>query len=185
MALSGDADRAEATLEAARRRWPESVNVSGQRLQLAIFKGAMDQAIGSLDATGMPESLKAVFRKALKAIGSKDRRLAASVRPSVIALAEAGDSPRRFATMMLSAMGFLDDAFAVAQGLKDAPPLPIATGAIYAPPTAPMRRDPRFMQLAAKLGLVNYWRTTGHWPDFCAEPGLPYDCKAEAAKVAK
>jgi hypothetical protein len=40
------------------------------------------------------------------------------------------------------------------------------------------------MPLMKKLGLVDYWRTSGHWPDFCSEPGLPYDCKVEAAKFA-
>ena len=184
MALIGDADRAETTLQAAELRWPDSVNVNGQRLQLALFKGAIDQAASALDSTGMPDGLKGVFRTTFKAMASKDRRLAASVRPSLVAFAQSGDSPRRFATMMLSAMGFLDDAFAVAQGLKDAPPLPIVTGALYAPPTAAMRRDPRFMKLAARLGLVHYWQTTDKWPDFCSEPGLPYDCKAEAAKYA-
>ena len=48
---------------------------------------------------------------------------------------------------------------------------------------APVRRDRRFMKLAARLGLVDYWRSSGHWPDFCSEPGLPYDCRAEAAKL--
>ena len=46
-----------------------------------------------------------------------------------------------------------------------------------------MRRDPRFMPLVQRLGLVDYWRSSGHWPDFCSEPGLPYDCKAVAAKL--
>jgi hypothetical protein len=41
------------------------------------------------------------------------------------------------------------------------------------------------MPLMARLGLVDYWRASGHWPDFCSEPGLPYDCKAEATKLAK
>ena len=40
------------------------------------------------------------------------------------------------------------------------------------------------MPLMAKLGLVDYWRATGKWPDFCGEPGLSYDWKTEAAKVA-
>jgi hypothetical protein len=31
------------------------------------------------------------------------------------------------------------------------------------------------MPLAAKIGLVDYWEQSGKWPDFCAEPGLPYD----------
>jgi hypothetical protein len=49
--------------------------------------------------------------------------------------------------------------------------------------TSAMRRDPRFMPLAARLGLVDYWRSSGPWPDFCSEPGLPYDCKVEAARL--
>ncbi len=40
------------------------------------------------------------------------------------------------------------------------------------------------MALAARIGLVDYWRSTGEWPDFCFDPRLPYDCKAEAAKLA-
>lgn len=45
------------------------------------------------------------------------------------------------------------------------------------------RRDPRFMQLAARTPLLRYWVTTGKWPDFCKEPDLPYNCKNEAAKL--
>ena len=45
------------------------------------------------------------------------------------------------------------------------------------------RRDPRFMLVARKIGLLDYWRKSGNWPDFCRDPDLPYDCKAEAAKL--
>jgi len=55
---------------------------------------------------------------------------------------------------------------------------------LFGAQTAGMRRDPRFMQLMQRFGLVDYWRSTGHWPDFCSEPGLPYDCKTVAAKLA-
>jgi hypothetical protein len=41
------------------------------------------------------------------------------------------------------------------------------------------------MRLAARIGLVDYWQASGHWPDFCGESGLPYDCKAEAKRGAK
>jgi hypothetical protein len=41
------------------------------------------------------------------------------------------------------------------------------------------------MQLAARLRLVDYWRTSGHWPDFCSEPELPYDCRIEAGKILR
>lgn len=52
----------------------------------------------------------------------------------------------------------------------------------FRPATKGMRRDPRFMQAMAKLGLLKYWKRSGYWPDFCFAPDLPYDCKTEAAK---
>jgi hypothetical protein len=39
------------------------------------------------------------------------------------------------------------------------------------------------MLVARKAGLFDYWRKSGRWPDFCFEEELPYDCKAEAAKI--
>jgi hypothetical protein len=32
-----------------------------------------------------------------------------------------------------------------------------------------MRTDPAFLALATRLGLVQYWRDTGRWPDFCTD----------------
>jgi hypothetical protein len=55
---------------------------------------------------------------------------------------------------------------------------------LFGPQARDVRRDPRFMPLAQRLGLVDYWRATDRWPDFCSESGLPYDCKVEAAKLA-
>lgn len=54
----------------------------------------------------------------------------------------------------------------------------------FRPGLAPLRRDPRFMAVAKRIGLVDYWRSSGKWPDFCSDVQLPYDCKAEAAKYA-
>jgi hypothetical protein len=77
----------------------------------------------------------------------------------------------------LSVLGFNDDAFAVAQRYT--------TGGqfLFFPLTAPLRRDPRFMQLAVRYRLVDYWRSSGHWPDFCADPALPYNCRTEANRL--
>jgi len=44
-------------------------------------------------------------------------------------------------------------------------------------------RDPRFIELAMRIGLVDYRQSSGHWPDFCADPKLPYDCRAEARRA--
>jgi hypothetical protein len=47
---------------------------------------------------------------------------------------------------------------------------------------AAFRADRRFPTFCARVGLVDYWRTSGHWPD-CADE-VPYDFKAECEKAA-
>jgi hypothetical protein len=81
----------------------------------------------------------------------------------------------------LSVLGFTDDAFAVAQ--RFTPRRAGDSAFLFFTLTAPLRRDPRFLELAARLGLVDYWRNSGHWPDFCADPTLPYNCRAEAKRI--
>jgi hypothetical protein len=46
-----------------------------------------------------------------------------------------------------------------------------------------MRQNPRFLHVAQHFGLLKYWQQSGKWPDFCFESDLPYDCKAETAKL--
>ena len=46
------------------------------------------------------------------------------------------------------------------------------------------RKDPRFVALCARLGLIDYWAATHQWPD-CAEEVLPYyNFKVECQKTA-
>jgi hypothetical protein len=56
-------------------------------------------------------------------------------------------------------------------------------GVLFRPALRRFRQDPRFMQVADRMGLVKFWRSTANWPDFCYEPDLPYDCEKEAAKL--
>jgi TolB-like protein len=47
-----------------------------------------------------------------------------------------------------------------------------------------MMRDRRFVQLCAKLHLIDYWTKTEHWPD-CADDGVvPYDFKTECRRLS-
>jgi hypothetical protein len=38
---------------------------------------------------------------------------------------------------------------------------------------APFRADPRFMELAERIGLLDYWRIGDNEPDFCATERAP------------
>lgn len=53
---------------------------------------------------------------------------------------------------------------------------------LFYPEMKAVRDDPRFMPLGQRIGLLAYWRSSNNWPDFCSEPGLPYDCKAWTEK---
>jgi hypothetical protein len=83
---------------------------------------------------------------------------------------------------LLARQGDLDGAYAKAA--KPVRPSMRGTMQFFYPEMKAFRQDPRFMPLANRLGLVEYWRTSGHWPDFCAEPDLPYDCRGVARTLA-
>jgi len=83
--------------------------------------------------------------------------------------------------VMLIREGDVDGAYGLVDSSKavDAEFL----GFLYGPATKAFWRDPRFMAFADRFGLVDYWMNSGHWPDFCTDPGAPYDCQAVAASV--
>lgn len=79
---------------------------------------------------------------------------------------------------LLARQGDIDGAFALASEGSD--PGRATPMYFFYPEMRRFRHDPRFMPLAKSLGLLDYWRTTGFWPDFCEEPDLPYACKSVA-----
>ena len=83
----------------------------------------------------------------------------------------------------LSALGFVDDAYRMAE---QTPPSAEQdqVQVLFEPLAEAMRRDPRFVPLTARLGLAAYWRSAGKAPDFCASGDLPYSCKGEIVKTA-
>ena len=83
----------------------------------------------------------------------------------------------------LCLLGRVDDAFDVARSNVAVMISDDYQSILFEPAAAPMRRDQRFMPLAASLGLAAFWLKTGAWPDFCSEPGLPYVCRDAAAKA--
>ena len=88
-----------------------------------------------------------------------------------------------FYAQVMAGLGRQEEVYAAIEKLTR--PLPQDNTYVYFTPwLKQFRADPRFMQFARGLGLTNYWIKSGKWPDFCFEPGLPYDCKAEAAKPA-
>jgi TolB-like protein len=55
------------------------------------------------------------------------------------------------------------------------------TGLLFWKDMPEIRNDPRFVRLCARLGLVEFWLSSGKWPD-CADT-TPYDFRAECEKA--
>jgi DNA-binding winged helix-turn-helix (wHTH) protein/tetratricopeptide (TPR) repeat protein len=88
-----------------------------------------------------------------------------------------------YAVQALGEFHRTDEAF---DWLQHTPPeeIAIASYVLFRPALAEVRRDLRFMEVSKRIGLVDYWQDSGQWPDFCLEPGLPYDCRKVATKLA-
>ena len=168
-------------LAASLGRWPNHPELRFARLYFLAFSDHPEAALPLLDdpsaAVGMrPETLQA-WRDFLTAMRAGQPSLKARTAGSLAALADRGVLERQIAAQMLARLGAADLAFDQIDRMAGVIGDPRF---LFGPATAALRRDLRFMPLAAKLGLVGYWRASGKWPDFCAEPGLPYDCRKEA-----
>jgi hypothetical protein len=102
--------------------------------------------------------------------------------------------PNQLCMVAFAQVGDLNSAFALADKLfpdrvghspaeaeaiwmEDNEPGPLAL--LSARATVAMRRDPRFLDIARRSGLLDYWRTT-HLPDFCTK-----DHEAVCAQIRK
>jgi tetratricopeptide (TPR) repeat protein len=82
----------------------------------------------------------------------------------------------------LGTFGRTDEAFNVTRNPITLDSMEASTDTLFRPHMRSLMSDPRFIDLAHRLGLLAYWRQSGVWPDFCRDPRLPYDCRKEAAK---
>lgn len=57
------------------------------------------------------------------------------------------------------------------------------TDVTFRPAARELWRNPTSLAYAKRVGLLQYWRSSGKWPDFCGETDLPYNCEKEAAKL--
>ncbi len=173
LASTGNLEGAEATL----RQLEEATRVSqtNMRWTIAFWWTPPKAALSKIRLPAPPDLTKEEVECMIRYLTELDARKAA----------RAGGLPQACSTTdpswrvrMLAREGDLDGAFAALNG-------PIYGGSIlfYYPEMRAFRRDPRFWPLAARMGLTDYWTKSGHWPDFCAEPDLPFDCRKAAAAL--
>ena len=176
LAYGGQIARARDELEEAKKLWPGARTVADAEQSLEVRFGDYVKAVRTGENYG-PGS-----ETYIKARGDpSDTNVAAfldAMRPR-----PDGGARAIFTLQALGEMGRVDDFFEYAEEVGAHKVIGFDSYALFRPWIAPARRDPRFIRLAKGIGLVDYWQTSGKWPDFCREPDLPYDGKAEAAKL--
>ncbi len=190
---SGQFDQAMSYLSDALARNPKNEDFSNSLLGcLAMAQRWSDLRTLIHDPAVRPMSLNPdrIARYETYIDAAETHKAAAITKAKALALAapSGANSVITQGIGFLSVLGLTDDAFELARRyVPGAPTSGATTVFLFTPLTLSLRRDPRFMALAARLRLVDYWLATGHWPDFCSEPNLPYNCQkaAAAAKAAR
>lgn len=188
---NGQSAGADALFRQAVRLWPENPDFLGDRVSGMIDRGDFE-AIARLGDSyakhGWPDGF-GDLSSVVTAWRSHDRSTAMAACPT--------DGPNTLRTIMcilvLADSGDQDGAFAIAANLyprrvgRDAAEedriwldKPFVTGTEFITGTGAraLRRDPRYLDLAERLGLLQYWRS-GHSPDFCRSSPEPV-CKSIA-----
>lgn len=166
-------------LEKAKKLWPDTKTVRQAEFGLELRHGDFEKALRSPEAGWMVGSDIYVAARKNPTDDNIARLLAVPGRNDLNA------GQMAFIIQSLAEMKRVDKLFPLIDKWRVENDVPNSSYILFRPGVAPLRRDPRFMRLANRVGLVDYWQQSGIWPDFCRDPDLPYNCKAEAAKYAR
>jgi len=123
----------------------------------AVLEGIGDpQAILAAAPENEPRASIACWQSVL------DAKRASKAGPSPDSLRDCGSTP-----FILAALGRVDEAFAF---IETSPGQSGDRRSLFTPSARAMRASDRFLPLVTKLGLWDYWITTGSRPDVCDLP---------------
>ena len=180
LAYAGKTDAAFEQLQKSEAMWPNARNIHGARYRLYLRYGDPNEALALFRAAPVPLD------------PAQEEFIQARIDPSPANIEKAINAeralyarePRYIAGLIqvLGQFGRKDEALDVLLHYSRPDAIGYNADVLFRPALRDIWRDPRSIAAAAHLGFLRYWKTSGHWPDFCNDPSLPYDCKKEAAK---
>jgi DNA-binding winged helix-turn-helix (wHTH) protein/Flp pilus assembly protein TadD len=187
----GRLEEADAVLAEAGRLYPTHFAVWFSRFYILMYTGRAEAALAlAADRESLPsgiavEEIAAVVRVA-QAMLSKSVIVVDAVIAEQEARARQAAGAAENAIQFAAALGRRDDSFRMLKAYYFSEGFDVGeirfsssqgtmtprndrlTNFLFNPVLADLRRDPRFGQLAARLGLVDYWRRTRKAPDYLA-----------------
>ncbi|WP_338468397.1 BTAD domain-containing putative transcriptional regulator [Novosphingobium sp. ZN18A2] len=170
---AGRTDEALAVLNHAESIWPDAPSVTDARVSYDLRYGDAAKVLPILsDGTSWKRAMRAYvlarsaptsenIDRAVKLLDEQYRLMPFTAWNYIQVLGQFGRS---------------DEAFDLIDH-TDVRDISIDTTIYFRRFMKPLQRDPRFLKLAARSGLLAYWQESGQWPDFCFEADLPYDCR--------
>jgi TolB-like protein/DNA-binding winged helix-turn-helix (wHTH) protein len=188
LAWTGQAQASREVVAEAARQWPDNVGLIRTQFRMAIIDGDLAAADAILHDPARAPKLETGGRAPLEAVVQSLRTRApddaAATAGACLGPAAGAGFTARICLLALAMLGRTDDALTIAErtfpGIAGRTPAerdrlwlahPDSSQSLYvlySPVLAPLRRDPRFAGLMERLGMVNYWRDSRRWPDFCA-----------------
>jgi Flp pilus assembly protein TadD len=180
LAYAGRIDAARTELERAERLWPRTQAL--RELQYSFHWHFGDPMLAlKLTPPGLPKGREMYLRARAEPSEAKIDQFLSFIR-ALYSRQERTDVGRGV-LQQFAALHREDELYEWLLGPRGQG-LSASSEVLFRPALKTFRQDPRFMILAKRAGLLDYWRRSGKWPDFCSEEELPYDCKTEAAKIA-
>lgn len=177
---AGEIEAAKDALEEAERLWPGASNLVPHRFFLAARYGDPRQARELLRSGKVSLNLSPAMESFLEA------RIDPSPAKVDRAVMEARNVSDRWPGPYIQTLAEFGRKEELLQFLAEYDPGPnVGPATVFLPGNRTVQNDVRFMAIMNRWGQLDYWRKSGEWPDFCMRPDLPYDCKAEAAKLAR
>jgi DNA-binding winged helix-turn-helix (wHTH) protein/TolB-like protein len=161
---------AKPLIQKAIQRWPNHSGVRTVRQYIAGFyeqPSAALRVFNSLDTQISPDESNAVWRGFVEARAAHSAQRTGATLRKISEAADQGKISRETEIMMFAGLGETKRAVEAANSALDHQEL--QAWFLFTPVTRNLRQDPGFVGLAARMGLIKYWRETGKWPDFCAD----------------
>jgi tetratricopeptide (TPR) repeat protein len=181
----GNLPAARGYLEKAVQRWPNHSGVRAARQYIAGFYEQPSDALALFDRMnerGAGDEA-AVWRTFIEAKAARSKAERGAAAKTIREDADRGQISRENEIMMLAGLGETRQAIEVANLALDHQQL--EPRFLFTPVTRNLRQDPGFVQLAARMGLIKYWRETGKRPDFCMDQATRSECSSQLLAALK
>ena len=174
----GNLPAARAWVQKGVQLWPNHSGIRRYQRHIAGFYEQSSEALAtfnSMDAqapSGKDENQ--IWRSFVKAKAAHSERLTAETTLQIREAADQEKISRENEILMLAALGESRQAMEAANSTLNQKRF--ESWVLFSPVTRNLRQDSGFVDLAARMGLIKYWRETGKRPDFCTNPATRSEC---------